>query len=55
MIVVMKRRWSCKLIWSIVEGTGFNGQVVGLQDKMICRITSVARLEKVGVGVGVKV
>lgn len=57
------------MVWSIVEWIGFSGQVVGLQGKMLCRISSVARLENcaseeervhycrnsVGVGMGVNV
>ncbi|GAA6098849.1 uncharacterized protein LOC125145582, partial [Tachysurus ichikawai] len=34
------------MVWSIVEGSGSNGQVVGLQDWMSCKISSAATVEK---------
>lgn len=34
------------MVWSIVEGIRSNGQVIGFQDKMTCRISFIARLEK---------
>ncbi|MGL4645874.1 MAG: hypothetical protein ACRCVL_01955, partial [Cetobacterium sp.] len=45
-IVVMKGRRFCEMVWSIVEGSGSNGQVVGLQDWMSCRISSAVTVEK---------
>lgn len=49
MVVVMKGRRSCKIFWSIVEGIVSSGKVVGLQVKMTCRMSSVARLQNVPV------
>lgn len=46
MIVVMKDRKFCKMVWNTVEGTESNVQVVGLQDRVACRICSVARVKK---------
>ena len=45
-IVEMKGKRSCEMVWSIVVGSGSNGQVVGLQDWMSCKILSAATVEK---------
>lgn len=45
MIVVMKGRRSCEMVWRIMEGIRHNGQMVGLQAEMTCVISSVVRLE----------
>lgn len=37
MIVLMKGKRSGELVWSIVEGIGFSGQVVGLHDETISK------------------
>lgn len=42
----MKERRSCEMIWSIVEAMISSGQVVGLLEKITCRIASVERREK---------
>lgn len=46
MIVVMNDRWFCEMVWNLVEGIGSSGKVVGVQDKMTCKISSVAMVEK---------
>lgn len=51
MIVLMKGRRTWEMVWSTVEGIGFYGQVLGLKDKMMPRISSVARSKNVSVKV----
>lgn len=43
MIVALKGRWFCDVVWSIVEGMRSIRQLVGLQDEMIDRISSVEK------------
>lgn len=46
MTVAMKEKRSREMVWSTVKLIVSNGQVVGLQDRMTCRIFSVDREEK---------
>lgn len=45
MIMVIKGRCYLEMVWSIMESSGSNGQVVELQDEMTCIISLLKVLE----------